>query len=114
VDDRATALAAISGALEGLKADIERLISNSIVMTKKLQGGTVTLMVKTDGIMIKVEHNLILRGALFEPARLSLKKRVEDLFGMSVRAKNSGGCRDIRREDLRCPSTGSTPATCSI
>lgn len=87
VDDRATALAAISGALEGLKADIERLISASVVMTKKLQGGTVTLMVKADGIMVKVEPNLILRGALFEPARLSLKKRVEDLFGMSVRVR---------------------------
>jgi hypothetical protein len=86
-DDRATALAAIDAALEGLKDDIERLIPNSVVMTKRLQGGIVTLMVKADGVMVKVEPNLILRGTIFEPARLSLKKRVEELFGMLVRAR---------------------------
>ena len=79
IDDRATAIAAISDALEGLKADIDRLIVGSVVMTKKLQGATVTLMVRAGGIMVKVEPNLVLRGALFEPARLSLQKRVEDL-----------------------------------
>jgi predicted nucleotidyltransferase component of viral defense system len=84
IDDRATAIAAISDALEGLKADIGRLIVGSVVMTKKLQGDTVTLMVRAAGIMVKVEPNLVLRGTLFEPARLSLQKRVEDLFGMSV------------------------------
>jgi predicted nucleotidyltransferase component of viral defense system len=86
-DDRATALAAIDSALESLKADIERLIPNSVVMTKRLQGGIVTLMVKADSVMVKVEPNLILRGALFEPARLSLRKKVEELFGMSVRVR---------------------------
>ncbi len=86
-DERATALAAIATALEGLKDDIERLISNSVVMTKRLQGSTVTLMVKADGVMVKVEPNLILRGTIFQPVILSLKKRVEDLFGMSVRVR---------------------------
>jgi hypothetical protein len=86
-DDRATALAAIDSALESLKADIERLIPDSVVMTKRLQGGIVTLMVKADGVMVKVEPNLILRGTIFEPAKLSLRKRVEELFGMSVRVR---------------------------
>jgi len=86
-DDRATALAAIATALEGLKGDIERLMPNSVVMTKRLQGSTVTLMVKADGVMVKVEPNLILRGTIFQPVTLLLKKRVEDLFGMSVRAR---------------------------
>ena len=86
-DDRATALTAIDSALESLKADIERLIPNSAVMTKRLQGGIVTLMVKADGVMVKVEPNLILRGTILEPAKLSLRKRVEELFGMSVRVR---------------------------
>jgi hypothetical protein len=54
-------------------------------MTKRLQGGIVTLMVKADGVMVKVEPNLILRGTILEPAKSSLRKRVEELFGMSVR-----------------------------
>ena len=86
-DGRATALAAIDTALESLKDNIERLIPNSVVMTKRLQGGIVTLMVKVDGVMVKVEPNLILRGTIFEPVRLALKKRVGDLFGMSVRVR---------------------------
>src|SRR5271157_2093287 len=86
-DERASALAAIHNALEGLKADIERLIPNSAVMTKRVQGGIVTLMVKADSVMVKVEPNLILRGTIFQPVTLPLKKKVEDLFGMSVRVK---------------------------
>jgi predicted nucleotidyltransferase component of viral defense system len=87
VDDRATALAAIDCALVGLKADTERFIARSAVATKKVQGNAVALMVKSDGVLVKVEPNLVLRGTLFEPERLSLKKGVEDLFGLSVRVR---------------------------
>jgi predicted nucleotidyltransferase component of viral defense system len=84
VDDRNTALTAIGDALEGLKADIERLIADSTVTAKKLQGRIITLMVKAKNIMIKIEPNLVLRGTVFEPKKLSLTKAVEDLFGMTA------------------------------
>lgn len=84
MDDRNTALAAIGDALEGLKADIERLIADSTVITKKLQGRIVTLMVKSKNVMIKIEPNLVLRGTVLEPKKLPLKKAVEDLFGMAA------------------------------
>jgi hypothetical protein len=87
VDDRTTALAAISSALQGLKGDIERLIANSAVMPKKLQGSLVGLFVKADGSVVKIEPNLVLRGTIFEPTTLSLTKGVQDTFGVSVRAR---------------------------
>lgn len=87
VDDRTTALAAISSALQGLKADIERLIANSAVMPKKLQGSLVGLFVKAGGSVVKIEPNLVLRGTIFEPTTLSLTKGVQDTFGVSARAR---------------------------
>jgi hypothetical protein len=61
----------------------------------------VALMIKGDGVIVKVEPNLVLRGTIFEPARLSVRKRVEDMFGMSLNvralavAEVYGGKRDI-------------------
>ncbi|OPY60803.1 MAG: hypothetical protein A4E57_04356 [Syntrophorhabdaceae bacterium PtaU1.Bin034] len=41
-------------------------------------------MVKARNVMIKIEPNLVLRGTVYEPKKLSLKKAVKDLFGMVV------------------------------
>lgn len=90
LDGRDTALAAINDTLEGLKADIEHLIAGSTVIAKKLQGRIVTLMVKSRNVMIKIEPNLVLRGTIFEPKKLSLRKAVEDLFGMTASLKVLG------------------------
>lgn len=89
VDDRNTAFTAIGGALEELKADIERLIADSTVMTKKLEDRIVTLLVKAKNVTIKIEPNLVLRGTVFEPKKLPLKKAVEDLFGMAASVRIS-------------------------
>lgn len=87
IDDRATALDVIDGALNSLKADIERFITKSVVMPKKVEGGVVALTIRTDGPVVKIEPNLVMRGTIFEPTTMSLTQHVQDMFGVSVSAK---------------------------
>jgi predicted nucleotidyltransferase component of viral defense system len=87
IDERATALAIIDSALEGLKAEIEHLVAGSVVMAKKLHGSTTALMVQADGVMVKIEPNLVLRGTLFPTSSFPLRKKAEDLFGMTAKAR---------------------------
>jgi hypothetical protein len=66
-------------------------------------------MVKAGGVIVKVEPNLILRGTLFPTSSFSLRKKAEDLFGMSVKVmalvatEIYGGkiCAALDRQHLR-------------
>ena len=80
-------LNAIDGALSSLKADIERFIAKAVVMTKKVEGSVVALTIRTDGPVVKIEPNLVMRGTIFEPTTMPLTRRVQDTFGISVSAK---------------------------
>ncbi len=56
-------------------------------MPRSIKGMLAGLVVKADNRMVKIEPNAVIRGTLFEPVTLSVKGRVEDLFGLSVRAR---------------------------
>jgi hypothetical protein len=87
VDDRETALAAISNALGDIERDIERMIGSAAIARKTIEGKTLGLVVRVEGILVKIEPNPVLRGTIYEPQALSATPRVQDEFGMSVRAK---------------------------
>jgi predicted nucleotidyltransferase component of viral defense system len=87
VDDRETALAAISNALGDIERDIERMIGSAAIARKTIEGKTLGLVVRVEGILVKIEPNPVLRGTIYEPQALSATPRVQDEFGMAVRAK---------------------------
>lgn len=87
VDDRETALAAISNTLGDIERDIERMIGSAAIARKTIEGKTLGLVVRVEGILVKIEPNPVLRGTIYEPQALSATPRVQDEFGMSVRAR---------------------------
>jgi len=87
VNDRETALTAINDALGEIKKDIERLIHNATVTPKKYEGRLLGLMIRSDDVLVKIEPNPVLRGAVYEPQLLQVAHRVRDMFKMSVQAQ---------------------------
>lgn len=87
VDDRETALAAISDALGVIEKDIERLVRPAAVMRKAIEGKVMGLVIRADGALVKIEPNPVLRGTIYEPQALSVTPRVQDEFAMSVKTR---------------------------
>jgi predicted nucleotidyltransferase component of viral defense system len=84
LDERDKALSAISGALNNIKDAIERLIPNAMVSPKKHEGNLRGLIVRADGVIVKVEPNLVLRGTIYKPVVKQITKRVEEMFAVSM------------------------------
>ncbi len=87
VDERETALLAISVALENIRKDIERLIPDVIAIPKKVQDNLTGLSVHAGVSIVKIEPNSVLRGTIYEPAVMSLTRRVQEEFGVAVEAR---------------------------
>lgn len=87
IDERETALLAISRALGDIRKDIERLIPNVIVITKKVQGSLSGLSVRAGGSIVKIEPNSVLRGTIYEPVVMSVTRRVQEEFDVAVEAR---------------------------
>lgn len=62
VDDRETALAAISNALGDIERDIERMIGSAAIARKTIEGKTLGLVVRVEGILVKIEPNPVFAG----------------------------------------------------
>lgn len=87
VNDRNTAFKAIEDALVDIKRDIERLIRNTTVLPRTSEGRIMGLNVRADGVMVKIEPNLVLRGTAYEPQILNVTPRVQEMFEVSVKTK---------------------------
>ncbi len=87
VDDRETALTAISDTLGEIEKDIERLVRPAAVMRKAIEGKVMGLVIRADGALVKIEPNPVLRGTIYEPQVLSVTPRVQDEFAMSVKTR---------------------------
>jgi hypothetical protein len=87
IDERDTALSGISRALENIRSDIERLISDVIVIPKTLQDSLAGLSVRSAGSIVKIEPNAILRGTIYEPVVMPVTRCVQEEFDVAVEAR---------------------------
>jgi len=80
VNPRNEALAEISEALLAIKRDIEQRIPRSRAHANRVQGHVVKLVVAIPEAQIKIEPNLVLRGALHKPQRRDLCPTAQQPF----------------------------------
>ncbi len=83
---RDEALAEINDTLLSIRHDIEHLIPGAGVRENREQGYVVKLLVTTGDSVIKVEPNLILRGAIHPYQSMDLCQAAQDQFGAFVSA----------------------------
>ncbi|WP_041606900.1 nucleotidyl transferase AbiEii/AbiGii toxin family protein [Tistrella mobilis] len=85
IQDRATSLAAINAAMQGIKERIERGIPTaSVNASRSADEDIITkLIVRTPGVQIKIEVTPVLRGAVYDPVVMSVVPAVEDTFGFA-------------------------------
>ncbi|MBN1282884.1 MAG: nucleotidyl transferase AbiEii/AbiGii toxin family protein [Proteobacteria bacterium] len=88
VTPRDEALQNISDALEKLADRIKRSMPDSKIERIKAKGEVrvTKLFVRREGALIKIEPNEIIRGTVFPCEELTLAKKAEDLFELSVSA----------------------------
>jgi len=77
-------LEAISTGLSRLTADIGNRYPNATVIPKKIHDQNVALRVSEAGSIIKIEPNLVIRGAVFQSHKKKIVREVEDEFGLSA------------------------------
>jgi hypothetical protein len=87
--ERNIALADISRTLENISSKIKRIFSGCIISYKRLKGTQFirAMIISINSIAVKIEPNLIIRGAIYEPEEMALSKKAQNLFEMSLNAK---------------------------
>ena len=85
VDDRKSSLAAIDAAMLRIKERIEKRIRGAKVNpSRSAEDGIVTkLLVRADGVQIKIEVTPVSRGTVFDPVVMGVVPAVEDAFGFA-------------------------------
>ena len=86
VNDRETALGQMSDALNRAAGMIERRVPGTQIVQRKVSGGDFLkgLIVRREGVTVKIEPNLVLRGAVYEPEKRLLCAKAEELFELSM------------------------------
>lgn len=82
---RDESLREISLALQKIKADIEKYVSESLVKERLIQGCIARLSIATPQAEIKVEPNLVLRGCVGSPSLREISPVAQEQFGVSAR-----------------------------
>jgi len=110
VNDRETALGQMSDALNRVSGMIERKVQGTQIVQKKISGGDFLkgMIVRREGVTVKIEPNLVLRGAVYEPETRLLCTKAEELFelSMEIRTLSTGDSTEVRPAP---PSIGSIP-----
>ena len=88
VNDRDFALNEIRSILLLISEEIKRRIPGTGVIPKKIHGTEVIrgLIVDREGVTVKIEPNLVLRGSVYPPEIKSLTKKAQDLFELSLQS----------------------------
>lgn len=82
LENREQALENIKDALAGIAARIKAVIKGATVInTTELQNNSLCLLVHADGVRIKIELSPVIRGSVFPPVRMEVKREVEKHFG---------------------------------
>jgi hypothetical protein len=85
VEDRATSLASIDAAMLRIKERIEQRLRGVRVTPSRLQGDNIVtkLIVRQDGVQVKIEVTPVLRGTVYEPSLMRVSPAVEEAFGFA-------------------------------
>lgn len=83
VQPRTESLAAISAALKRTATSVRKSIPNSHVTETLHEDAIIKLIVRADGVQIKIEVTPVLRGCVFKPEFRSVSPKVEESFGFA-------------------------------
>ena len=85
VEDRASSLAAIDAAMVRIKERVEGGLPGSTVAPSRSAGDRIItkLIVRSEGVQIKIEITPVLRGTVYDPVVMSVVPSVEDTFGFA-------------------------------
>ena len=83
VQERAASFAAIDAAMKRIAANIKTGIRGAGITEGKAESAVTKLMVRADGVQIKIEVTPVLRGCAYEPELRSVSDRVERQFGFA-------------------------------
>lgn len=85
VEDRASSLAAINAAMLRIKERIEGRIPGAAVAPSRSASDSIItrLIVRSEGVQIKIEVTPVLRGTVYDTAVMSVAHTVEDTFGFA-------------------------------
>jgi hypothetical protein len=85
VADRATSLRDIDAGMQRIGEALRRAIPGAQVSTSTLpaENCVTKLIVRADGVQIKIEVTPVLRGCVYEPGLQRVSERVEDQFGFA-------------------------------
>lgn len=89
VNDRDSALNEIRNSLLLISEGIKRKIPGTEIIQKRIHGTDVVkgLVVNREGVTIKIEPNLVLRGSVYPPEIRQLSKKAQDLFELSLQSR---------------------------
>ena len=89
VNDRDFALNEIRSILLRISEGIKRSIPGTGVIPKRIHGTEVVrgLIVDREGVTVKIEPNLVLRGSVYPPEIKTLSKKAQDLFELSLQSR---------------------------
>ena len=89
INDRDSALNEIRNSLLLISEEIKRRIPGTEIITKIIHGTEVLrgLIVDREGVTIKIEPNLVLRGSVYPPEIKPLSKKAQDLFELSLQSR---------------------------
>ena len=89
VNERDFAIDDISHALIRVSKEIKRRIPGTRVVLKNIRGTTTLkgMVVNQEGITVKIEPNLVLRGSVYQPEIRILSKSAQDLFELSIQSR---------------------------
>ncbi|MFT3991840.1 MAG: nucleotidyl transferase AbiEii/AbiGii toxin family protein [Luteolibacter sp.] len=80
VKSRADSLAEIDAALKRIQQKIQRGIPASGITPKVMEGAVTKLLIRADGVQVKIELSPVMRGTVYEPKWMGVSPAVEDAF----------------------------------
>jgi hypothetical protein len=83
VEPRDQSLAAIAAALSRISGRIRAAIPGARVAPSPVDANATKLIVRAEGVQIKIEVTPVLRGCVFEPEVRAVSSAVEDAFGFA-------------------------------
>jgi predicted nucleotidyltransferase component of viral defense system len=83
VQPRAESLAAIDVAFGRIIDRIEKSIAGAQITETRTEGARTRLLVRAEGVQIKIEVTPVLRGCVYQPELRSVTEAVEDDFGFA-------------------------------
>jgi len=89
LNDRDSALNEIRSSLLLISEGIRRRMPGAGIIQKRIHGTDVVrgLVVHREGVTVKIEPNLVLRGSVHPPEIRQLSKKAQDLFELSLKSR---------------------------